>query len=127
MEKDTAVLLVKVLAWVHIVFAALGIIAAFVMMFFGPIFFGLFLGVEGAELLGGLGAVFFIGLGLFTLALSILQIIAGVQLLKFKNWARWVIFILSILSILSFPIGTAVGVIAIWVLVADDNAKKLFS
>ena len=47
-------------------------------------------------------------------------IIAGIGLLRHKEWARILALILSALSVLNFPLGTAVGVYSIWVLVQDE-------
>lgn len=53
---------------------------------------------------------------IFFIILSIPGIIAGLGLLKRKEWARILTLILSVLDLLNFPIGTAVGVYSIWAL-----------
>lgn len=52
--------------------------------------------------------------------LSIPGIIAGIGLLKKKEWARILTLILSVLDLINFPIGTAVGGYSIWALVQPE-------
>jgi len=65
------------------------------------------------SIVGGVGAVF------FTL-LAIPGLIAGVGLLKRQSWARILALVLAILGLINFPIGTAVGIYALWVLLQTD-------
>ncbi len=55
--------------------------------------------------------------------LSVPGIIAGMGLMKRKEWARILTLVLSVLHLLSFPLGTAVGVYSIWALVQPENAE----
>lgn len=59
--------------------------------------------------------------------LSIPGIIAGIGLLKRKEWARILTLILSVLDLINFPIGTAVGVYSIWALVQPDVVEQFKS
>ena len=52
--------------------------------------------------------------------LSIPGIIAGIGLLKRKEWARILTLILSALDLVNFPLGTALGVYSIWALVQPE-------
>jgi len=59
---------------------------------------------------------------------SIPGIIAGIGLFRRKEWARILTLILSVIKLMNIPIGTAVGVYSIWVLVQDETTalfKKL--
>jgi hypothetical protein len=56
-------------------------------------------------------------------SLSTLGLIAGISLLVYRPWARYVIIIISILDCLNIPIGTAIGIYSIWVLIQDDTVK----
>lgn len=51
---------------------------------------------------------------LFIVILSIPGLIAGLGLLRRKEWARILALIVSAISLLNFPLGTAVGVYSIW-------------
>lgn len=54
----------------------------------------------------------------------LLDVIAGVFLIKGKNWARFIIIGFSILMILFFPLGTVLGIYSLWVLLFRKNAEK---
>ena len=120
---------VKVLAVLQIVLGVLGLLTAlFFMMVFGGA-----AGIVGAQaapdeaaiavpIIGVVGT----GLSFFILALSIPGIIVGVGLLQFRPWARIVGIVLSILLLIHFPIGTAVGVYGLWVLLTGET-EKLFA
>lgn len=65
------------------------------------------------SIVGGVGAIF------FTL-LAIPGLIAGVGLLKRQSWARTLALVMAILGLVNFPIGTAVGIYALWMLLQTD-------
>lgn len=60
---------------------------------------------------------------LFLIALP--GIIGGIALIKMKSWGRIVVLILGFLNLLNIPIGTALGVYTIWVLMSDETIKIL--
>ncbi len=112
---------IKDLGIIHIVFGLMGICVAFVIL----VVFGVgTLGIAGAaaqeepEVLMAVPivaailtfVVFFIAL------LSLPGILAGWGLLNYKPWARILAIVLSALNLLSVPIGTALGVYGLWVL-----------
>ena len=118
---------VKVLAVLHIVLSAIGIMIALgLLVFFGGLasFIGMSSGMDhdarvAAPILGLIGTVVFV----FILVLSIPGIIAGFGLLKFRPWARILALILSGLDLLNFPFGTALGVYGFWVLLSVEGAR----
>jgi len=59
----------------------------------------------------------------FIALISVPDIIGGIGLLKRRPWARILVLILSCIGLLNVPIGTAVGIYSIWVLVHDDTVK----
>ncbi len=61
-----------------------------------------------------------IALGFF-IVLSVPGIIAGIGLLKHKEWARILTLILSVIDLINFPFGTAIGVYSIWALVQEET------
>jgi len=65
------------------------------------------------------------GVGSFLFLMSVPGIIGGIGLFKRKHWARILVLILSAIDLLNFPLGTALGVYSIWVLVHPD-AVELF-
>ena len=58
--------------------------------------------------------------------LSITSIIAGIGLYKRQAWARILALVLCFLSLISIPIGTALGIYGICVLL-DDESKEIFN
>jgi len=60
-------------------------------------------------------------------ALAIPGIIGGIGVLKLKLWARYLVLVLSVLALFSIPIGTAIGVYSIWVLIQDETAELFAS
>jgi hypothetical protein len=57
--------------------------------------------------------------------LSLPSVLAGWGLLKGRSWARILTIILAILSLPNIPIGTAIGVYALWVMFNDETKRLL--
>jgi hypothetical protein len=57
--------------------------------------------------------------------ISIPSILAGIGLFKYQQWARILALVLAVLHILSFPLGTALGIYAFWVLL-NPQVTPLF-
>lgn len=120
---------VKILGILHIVFGAMGVLAAIiVLMIFGGI--SVFLGMsdraaEGLPaipILSGIGGFVFVLL----LCLSLPGLIIGVGLMQFKPWARMAGIILSALDLFSIPLGTALGIYGLWVLL-NRETEQMFA
>ena len=62
-------------------------------------------------------------LGFLVGTLCLLGIVGGIGLFARKNWARILVLILSAIDLVNFPIGTAVGIYTIWVLVQAETAE----
>ena len=60
----------------------------------------------------------------FLVLLSVPGIIGGIGLLKWKPWARFLVLILAVLDLFNIPIGTALGVYTIWVLMRDETVQR---
>jgi hypothetical protein len=121
---------VRILAYLHIVFGGLGTIAAVVVL----VVFGGIAGIVGATNPGDpdalhiavpvLGVVGLVISG-FVLLLSLPGVITGFGLLKFRPWARMLGIVLSALDLPGVPIGTALGVYGLWVLLQPET-ERLF-
>jgi hypothetical protein len=61
-------------------------------------------------------------LSIILVVLAIPGLIGGIGLIKRKNWARILVLILSILNLVNFPIGTAIGIYALWALLQPEVA-----
>ena len=59
----------------------------------------------------------------FLLIISIPGLIGGIGLFMRQKWARILVLVISVLDLLNIPLGTAIGVYSIWVLVQEDTVK----
>lgn len=74
---------------------------------------------DAARILDFVAVVAFIFLGV----LSVPSIIGGIGLLRGQEWARILVLILSVLNLFNIPIGTALGVYSIWVLMQQETVE----
>jgi hypothetical protein len=115
---------VRVLAILQIVYASVGLLLGLgVGLLFGGIatIVGFSASLENSVVavpilatIGGLAASILI-------ALSLPRLIAGIGLLKHRNWGRILTFVVSVLGMLDFPLGTGLGIYALWVLLHRDT------
>lgn len=114
---------VRVLAVLHIVMGGIGIVIGLgCLVLFGGI--AGIVGVAGEPdalvaipILSLIGGVIFIIL----LILSLPSIIAGIGLLKYLPWARTLSTVLNAINLLSVPVGTAIGIYGLWVLLSRET------
>jgi len=64
--------------------------------------------------------------GLLLVVLGIPGLVAGAGLLARKSWARILAIVVGILALVNFPIGTAIGVYTLFVLM-QDAATEYFA
>jgi hypothetical protein len=120
---------VTILGVLFIVFGALGLLGAIIVAFlFGGA--AVILGVVGQSepdaqiaipILGFVATALFV----FISILSVPGIVAGIGILKLKNWAHILGLILSVIKLVNIPIGTALGVYGLWVLLSPET-ESLF-
>jgi len=60
---------------------------------------------------------------LFIAIFSAPQLIGGIGLMKKQEWARILILVVSFLNLFAFPIGTALGIYSIIILVKEETAQ----
>ncbi len=110
---------VKILGWLHIILSALslliGIIVLVILTSIGMI-------SGDSEAIVILPLVGF-GVAGFMALIGAPGIIGGIGLLNYKTWARVLTLILGFLNLPGFPIGTALGVYTIWVLLNEETAQ----
>lgn len=119
---------VKVLGVLFIVLSGLGLFAAlFLMLALGAAAGIVGAAVERADAAIALPIIGLAGTALvtFLLVLSLPGLITGIGLLKFKPWARIAGIVLSALHLIHIPIGTALGVYGLWVLL-NRETEPLF-
>lgn len=67
-----------------------------------------------------------VAIACFLILTSIPEIIGGFGLLKRKTWARVLVLVIAVMDLMFIPLGTLIGIYALWVLLQEDTAK-LFS
>lgn len=120
---------IKVLGYLFIVFGILGLIGALVVFVVGA-GAAATIGSQAGNDADAAGAALASGGCMTAIAalvgiLSIPNFLAGWGLLNRKPWARILSIILGILALPSFPIGTAIGVYALWVMFNDETKRLL--
>lgn len=109
---------IRIVAWLNIANALLSLFIGVLALLLLLTGFSLFAGdVETLPfvIIGGLG----IGLLMFVLALP--SLLAGVGLLRQRNWGRLLAIIVGAFNLLSFPVGTALGLYTLWVLLQRET------
>lgn len=107
---------VTVLGWLHIGSnILLLIIGGFVFFLLTTI--GVISGDQEATAILGMVGTF---IGLLMAALAIPGMIAGWGLLKRKNWGRVLGIVVGVFSLMNFPLGTAIGVYTLYVLLQEE-------
>lgn len=119
---------IRTLAILHIVFAVIsvlgGLLALAVLGGLGTLVTVLSGGADfgiGATVLGLIGGFVF----LTAAFLALPGLIVGIGLLNLKPWARVCGLILSGLELLNMPVGTALGLYGLWVLLQPES-ERLF-
>ncbi len=116
---------VKTLGVLHIIFGGLGVLAAVILL-------AIFGGISGIvhmsndpdaqtaiPILGLIGTIIFI----VVVIVSLPGLIAGIGLLRYREWARILTIVLSIIELPGFPFGTALGVYGLVVLFQDETVR----
>ena len=109
---------VKILGWLHLVFGAFGLLAAFAILggsMIGGMFTGSLTGMIGVSVVGTFAAI-------LVAAYAIPGLLAGYGLLRFAPWARILTIVLAVFELIRFPFGTALGVYSLWVLLTAEGA-----
>ncbi len=74
---------------------------------------------------GPIVAMIGVAIAIFFLVLALPSIIGGWGLLNLKPWARILMIIISVLHLFHVPLGTALGVYGLWVLLSDEGRRIL--
>lgn len=111
---------VRTVGMLWIVYGILGLL--FGMLLFGLLFGLSFLPDMDAEVPIILRTVG-IGIGSLIALLSIPEIIAGFGLLRRREWGRVLTLVLAFLALVEFPIGTALGIYSLVVLLKSETAE----
>ena len=60
------------------------------------------------------------------LAVGVLELWASLAVRNYRTGARYTMIVIGILSLLNFPLGTALGILCIWALIADRDTVARF-
>ena len=63
----------------------------------------------------------------YLLILALPCLIAGIGVLKHRNWGRVLSIVIGALSLLNFPFGTLLGVYTIWVMTQPETRRRFDS
>jgi hypothetical protein len=122
MNKEDMAKHVKILGWLHIVMGILFLIVGLIVSAF--LIFGGVLSNDYDALTAFTIMAVFIG-GLLTI-IGLPGIIAGIGLLKRKNWGRILAIIVGLLNITNIPVGTAIGAYTAYILLMQETAPAFF-
>lgn len=109
---------VNLVAVLHIVFGALTIAGAIVLLFLMQ-FAGHYIPEDESlarEIIGSIGYL----LAGFIAFFGLIGLLAGASLYSYRQWARILVIVISAISCLNIPIGTAKGVYSIWALMQPE-------
>lgn len=113
---------VKIVGWLYIlgnaIFLVVGITGFIFLTGIGAVSGD----TEAVKVLGFIGSVGVLFFG----ALAVPGIVAGVGLLKQRNWGRLLALVVGFLGLFAFPIGTAIGAYAFWTLL-QNTANEYFT
>jgi hypothetical protein len=120
---------VKVLGVLYIVLSAFGLLAAL----FLALVVGTASGIVGVNADAHDAAIALPIIGLagtalvaFMVAISLPGLVAGIGILKLQPWGRILGIVVAVVNLIHIPIGTAVGIYGLWVLLNKDS-ERLFT
>ncbi len=120
---------VRVLGVLYIALSAIGVVGAlFLMLALGTATSIVGLNAEANDAAVALPIIGIAGTALvtFLLAVSLPGLIVGIGLVNLKPWARIGAMVLAVIHLINIPIGTALGIYALWVLFNKDT-ERLFT
>ena len=114
---------VNLVAVLHIVFGALTIAGAILLLFLIQIA-GDYIPedeTQAKQIVGSIGYLLAAIIAFF----GLFDLLAGASLYSYKQWSRIIVIIISAINCLNIPIGTAKGVYSIWVRMQPE-VQELF-
>ena len=119
MEENKMEKHVTVVASLQVGFSALGILAAIIVFVVIRNVWAIVDDYEAQRVLKIVAA----WVPLFLIIISLPALVAGIGLFLRQGWARILTLIVAALGLLNIPIGTALGIYTIWVLVQPETTK----
>jgi hypothetical protein len=107
---------VTILGWLliigHSIFLAIGVFLFVLLAGIGA--------VSGDQNASAILSLVGISVGALLTVLAVPGIAAGYGLLKRQPWGRVLAIVIAVLGLVNFPIGTAIGIYALWVLLQQS-------
>jgi len=116
---------VKILAVLHIIFGGLGVLVALcALLFFGGLASFVSMAEQNSDnyIAGGVLGLIGLVVMIVVLVISLPELIAGIGLLSYQQWARILTIIISAMELPGFPFHTALGIYGLWVLLSNEGA-----
>jgi hypothetical protein len=123
---------IHLLAWLWLINGILRMAAVGSIMIFGRLFFPFVRGWSGPEvwpLRGRWGMDFPFSAGLFSVGIflamfGVLHLVLAWGLFEREPWARVLGIAIGCLALVRFPLGTALGVYTLWVLLPESSSRE---
>lgn len=106
---------VPIVAWLNIVGSVLLLLVALFLIVLLPSIGAM----SGDRQALGILSIVGVSVGGFLGLLAVPGLLAGIGLLRRRNWARILAIVVSFLNLLNIPIGTIIGGYSLWVLFQD--------
>lgn len=111
---------VHLIAILWIIYGILGILFAFGVFL---VLFGISFIPDMGDIAPGILRIVAWAVGLFFLAFFLPELIGGIGLLKRQEWSRILVLVVSFFNLLSFPLGTALSIYSMVILLKEETAR----
>lgn len=115
---------VTLLGALWIAYAVLSFFGAFVLVILNKHLLGVLMSQPDFARVGGFIRPIFHVVAFIALGRGILAILAGVGLLAKQSWGRILAVVVGCISLIHIPVGTALGIYTIWVMLGDNGEQE---
>jgi len=117
---------IRLLGILWLALSALNAVAGFVLFIIANTLFAHLHEMPGVppDVPAGFLSSLFTTIGILILAKAALGFFAGWGLLRREPWARMLTIVLSFLALFHFPLGTALGIYSLWVLLSTQSERE---
>jgi len=115
---------IRLMAILWMARGALNALGGFGILVFGHVFMPSLLNALNGVPLAGLVLAAISASGWITLALAAANVAVGVGLLNYESWGRPLALVMAFLALLHPPLGTALGIYTLWVLLPSRSEQE---